>query len=196
MLAQLLLAGGFDTAIESDPVDSGQLVTLEDAKIQLRSDGEEQDHEIHGFIADAVAWVENYTGHILTPRDVTEQFNGFGCVALRAWPVQRSAAVGVAYIGADGVPIAITGARLDASKRPARVLPPRGPFYPFRDTQQLFTVTVRAGWETSDQIPRDFRRAILILISAYDADREGGDIFQKAEAAARRLCGSYRMRRL
>ena len=58
------------------------------------------------------------------------------------------------------------------------------------------TVTYRAGYENGDEVPRNIRRAMLLLIGAYDEDHEGGDIFTKAEAAARRLCGSLRARRL
>ncbi|HEX8555773.1 MAG TPA: phage head-tail connector protein [Sphingomonas sp.] len=171
-------------------------VTLEDAKAQLRVeiDDTERDGEITRFIEDAAGWVERYTGHILIARDVTEQFRGFGGVKLRAWPVKPTAVPAVAYLD-TGVPASIIGARLDVTRRPARVLPP-GHFYPFRDAQQLFTVTIRAGYEDGDVIPTNLRRAMLVLISGYDADREGGDAFQLAEATARKLCADYRARAL
>jgi hypothetical protein len=60
----------------------------------------------------------------------------------------------------------------------------------------LSTVTIRVGYESADEVPRDLRRAMLLLIAAYDADREGGDVFAKAEDAARRLCRRYRLHRL
>ena len=63
-------------------------------------------------------------------------------------------------------------------------------------TGTITTVTVRAGYESPDDVPRDLRRAMLVLIGAYDADREGGDILAKAEASARRLCDRHRLRRL
>jgi uncharacterized phiE125 gp8 family phage protein len=173
-------------------------VTIEDARRQIRlaDDDDSQDADLHQFIADAAAWVEDYTGHILVARDVTETFRGFGAVGLRAWPIAPDAVPGVAYVDATGAPVAIVGARIDATGRPVRVLPPAGPFYTFRDARQVFTVTIRAGYEDGDTVPGNFRRAMLILISAYDSDREGGEVFQKAEAAARRLCGSKRARQL
>ncbi len=175
------------------------LVTIDEAKAQLQLSGAletEQLAEINRFIVDAAGWVENYTGHILEGRDVTEEFTGFGVVQLRAWPIAANAAAGVAYIDGSGTPIAPTGARLDVSKRPARVLPPTGRFWPFLRADQQFSVTIRAGYADPADVPRDMRRAMLLLISAYDSDREGGDILAKAEASARRLCGSYRLRRL
>lgn len=173
-------------------------VTLQDARRQIRLDEDDESHDadLVQFIDDAAAWVEEYTGHILLARDVTESFRGFGAVRLRAWPINASAVPGVAYVDAAGAPVAIVGARLDLSSRPARVLPPAGPFYSFCDAQQAFTVTIRAGYEAGDAAPGNFRRAMLILISAYDSDREGGEVFQKAEASARRLCGRFRARNL
>jgi uncharacterized phiE125 gp8 family phage protein len=174
------------------------IVSLREAKAQLQreQDNTDDDAEITDFIADASAWVEGYTGHLLTARDVTEQFRGFGAVEIRAWPIAPAAVPGVAYQDVSGQPIAITDARLDLSSRPARVLPPSGPFYPFTDSKQLFTVTVRAGYESPNDVPREMRRAMLVMISAYDNDREGGDILAKAEASARRICGRLRLRRL
>jgi uncharacterized phiE125 gp8 family phage protein len=172
-------------------------VSLEDARrqVKLEEDDTSQDLELRGFISDAAAWVERYTGHILVAREVTEQFRDFKAVQLRAWPIKPAAAVGVAYAGEDGEPVALLGARLDVSSRPAKVSPPQA-FWPFRDTRQLFTVTVRAGYEAEDAVPGNFRRAMLVLIGAYDADREGGDVLAKAEVAARSLCRSFKLQRL
>jgi uncharacterized phiE125 gp8 family phage protein len=173
-------------------------VTIEDARRQVRLDADDAslDADLTGFIADAAAWVENYTGQILTARDVTENFVGFGAVALKAWPIRADAAPGVAYLNSAGTPVSVTGARLDVSKRPARVLPPNGPFYSFLDSKQAFTVTIRAGYDDGDVVPGNMRRAMLILISAMETDRAGGEIFQKAESAARKLCFSCRQHTL
>ena len=175
-------------------------VSLDDAKRHLRHAGEtlsaDRKTEIEGFIADAAEWVEGYTGHILVAREVTEQFRGFGSVQLRAWPIAPTAAIGVAYAGSDNTPLSVPGARLDVSRRPARVLPPNGPFHPFRDAQQLFTVTVRAGYEDGDLLPGNLRRAMLVLIAAYDVDREGGEVFQQAEATAKSLCRRLKLSRV
>lgn len=171
-------------------------VSIEDARRQLRlePDDDSRDDEINGFITDAAGWVEEYTGQLLTGQEVTEQFHGFQPVCLKAWPIAPDATPGVAYLGADGAPIAITGARLDVSRRPARVRPGTGMFWPFRDSAQPFTVTITAGYADPAKIPRNMKRAMLILISAYDSDREGGDLFLKAEETAKGLCrGNRRM---
>lgn len=55
-------------------------------------------------------------------------------------------------------------------------------------------VEVTAGYLDPNEVPRNFVRAMLVLIAAYDADREGGEIFESAEETARRLCRSRKRR--
>jgi uncharacterized phiE125 gp8 family phage protein len=168
-------------------------VSLEEAKSQLKVESNDRDDEVRGFIQDAAAWVETYTGHLLEAREVIEQFRGFGPVTLRAWPIAADAAIAGAYLDDAGAPAALIGARLDVSRRPARALPPVGSsFWPFRNADQLFTVTVQAGYSDPGDVPRNLCRAMLVLIAAYDQDREGGDTMEKAEAAARRLCQRFK----
>lgn len=172
-------------------------VTLDDAKRQLRMDLDDgdRDEEIESFILDAAAWVEKYTGHIFAARDVTEIFSGFRPVMLRACPVAHDATPAVAY-ASNGVAVGIPGARVDLIHGRARVSPGSGSFWPFIDSQQVFTVTIRAGYEEDDIVPGNLRRAMLMLIAAYDDDREGGDAFAKAEKTASRLCAPFRPRLL
>lgn len=173
-------------------------VDLMEAKkhLQLDSDAFGADYEVAGMIEDAAAWVETYTGHILEARDVTETLSGFERMELRAWPIMPSTVVGIAYTDSTGAPIGIAAARLDVSSRPARVLPPFGSRWPIVPKGTIVTATFRAGYEKVDDVPRDFRRAMLILIAGYDSDREGGDLAAKSEATAARLCGRHRLRRL
>lgn len=172
-------------------------VTLPEASSQLRLDDfDDRGADVAGYIRDAADWVEGYTGHILEQREVTEHVSGFRPVELRAWPIAADAVPGVAYLGAGGAPIAIPGARLDITRRPARVFPGTGLFWPFRDSKQAFTVTITAGYANPASVPGDMKRAMLVLISGYDADREGGDVLQKAITTAERLCHRFRLRRL
>lgn len=172
-------------------------ITLAEAKHQLRisADDDAQDDEINGFIAQAAAWVENYTGHILEAREVIEQFAGFGRMRLKAWPIASNAVVTLAYDG-PGVVTTITGARLDVSGRPAVVRPPASLAWPLVATGTLVTVAVRAGYEDPATVPGSLKRAMLLLIGAFDADREGGEVLAKAEETARGLCRFYRPRGL
>jgi uncharacterized phiE125 gp8 family phage protein len=169
-------------------------VSISDARAQLQLGSDtSRDDELERFIADAAGWVESYTGHILEARGVTEQFRGFDAVELHAWPIAAASPLTVTFTDANGGSATVIGAALDISRRPARVLRPLGSYWP---RAQLFTATVRAGYEAPDDVPRDLRRAMLVLIAGYDSDREGGEIFAKAEDTARRLCRRYRIHRL
>lgn len=172
-------------------------ISLVDARLQLRLEADDQsrDVDLGGYIEDAAAWVEDYTGHILVAREVTEQFCGSALIQLRAWPVTIDAVAKVTYTNRAGVSVAIAGLPINSSRRPAQ-FSPRGSILPFCDTRYVYTVTVTAGYTNPDDVPRNFKRAMLILISAYDADREGGELFQTAEATARKLCGGRRLRRV
>ena len=172
-------------------------VSLADARRQLKMEDNDasRDGELSTFIADAAAWIEQYTGHILVARDVIEQFTGFARLQLRAWPVKPGAAVVVAFTDAANANIVIAAPRLFVERRPARVLSALGTCWP-PVAHGIVTVTVRAGYEAGDSVPGNLRRAMLVLISAYDADREGGEVFAAAEKTARLLCSDFRARGL
>lgn len=173
-------------------------VTLDDAKRQLRLelDDVSQDDEIAGFILDAAAWVEDYTGHVLIARDVTAAFEGFANIVFREWPMAADAVPIVTYVDGDGQAVSVTDVRAMTGRRPVSIIPWAGSRWPAVSPAPSVTVTIRAGYEDADPVPGAFRRAMLLLIAAYDVDREGGDIFAKAESTARRLCRDYRVRRL
>lgn len=174
-------------------------VTLDDALRQLQLD-ESADagsiQEAAGFLEDAAAWVEEYTGHLLYAREITQELRGFENATLSGWPIKPNAVPVVTYSTQDGATVAVTGVRIDTSRRPARIVPWIGTRWPRIAKDTAVSVTFRAGYEGDELVPGNMRRAILLLISAYDADREGGDVFAKAEASARRLCRWFRIRRL
>lgn len=172
-------------------------VTLVDARRQLRMeiDDTSRDVELGQFIADAAGWVEKYTGHVLVARDVEEQFASFDRLQLRAWPVKPDSAIAVEFQDRAGAAIAIAGARVVVRRRPAFAMPAFGTGWPAVGAG-VVTVTVHAGYEPTDVVPGNFRRAMLVLITAYDVDREGGEVFATAERTARLLCTDFRARAL
>ena len=168
-------------------------VSLADARHQLRMETEDdsRDDELRCFIADAADWVETYTGHILVERDIVETLDGFSKARLKGWPVKPGTSVSVSYLGAAG-DVAVPGVRLLVHRRPVRLLPRLGARWPVVASGTAVTVSYRAGYAQDEVIPRSLARAMLLLIAAYDEDREGGDIFRKAEASAAVLCRPYR----
>lgn len=171
-------------------------VTLADAKRHLRLDENIDDPQIQDAIDDAAGWVERYTGHLLTEREVTEHFSGLRDATLKVWPIAADAPFAVTYLDAAGEAVTVAGGRLDAATRRARVRMPYGRYWPFPNADQAFSVTITAGYADPTDVPRNLRRAMLVMITAFYEDREGGDTFAKAERSARGLCGDYRWRSL
>lgn len=173
-------------------------VTVDDAKRQLKIEIDDvtQDDEIEGFINDAVAWIEKLTGHVLVAREVVATFDAFDGISFREWPIARTAVPTVSYEGSAGQAVPVAGARTVLSRRPVRIAAAIGGRWPLLPSGSAVTVTIRAGYEDADDVPPIFRRVILMLVAAYDIDREGGDIVRKSEDAAKALCDDYRIRLL
>ena len=168
-------------------------ITIEEAKRQARIDDDDRDADVVGYIRDAVSWAEGYTGHLLTERAVTETFDSFDRLRLRAWPIATDAIAAVTYSDASGVHT-VTGARIVARPRPARLLPALGARWPYlHPAAGAITVSVTAGYVTPDKIPGVIMRAMLILIAAYERDREGGDVLEQSIARAEQMCRGQRL---
>ena len=161
-------------------------VSLDDAKRQLRVLGDTRDAEIAEFITDAAGWVEEYTGHLLEPREITERFASFARLHLSGWPIVGGP-ITVKTLTGTGETI-IDGAYLYAVSRPGSVLPATGTRWPRLLDGETIEVSYTAGYVDPADVPRNFRRAMLVLITAYDFDREGGEKMQAAEMTAKRLC--------
>lgn len=173
-------------------------ITLSEAKQQLRIDGNADDATINRLIATAREWVEGVTGVLLAEREVTETLPAFGPRnALRSRPINGAEPIVVEYIDRTGGSQTITDARIVngeqilASGGPVLLHPAIGARWPCADGRYPVSVTFTAGINDADKIPAVLRQAVLLLITAYEADREGGDIVAKAEASARRLCRRY-----
>lgn len=173
-------------------------VSLPDAKQQLRIEFDDvsRDDEIQGYINDAVAWVEEYTGHVLVERDVTAEFSSFDDISFREWPIAASAVPIVTYAASGGPATSVTDVQARIVRRPVRVRRWNGAGWPSLPSGNTVSVTIRAGYPDGAVVPPVFRRAMLMLIGAYDDDREGGDTIEKAEATARTICRGLRPRSL
>ncbi len=71
-------------------------ITLQQAKDWLRVDFDDDDDLIESLIESAEQWVENYTCHVLSPRDIV--LNGTGCAqSVYEYPINTSTVVGNTY---------------------------------------------------------------------------------------------------
>ncbi len=170
-------------------------IGVEEARAQIRMDGDaSRDADLVRYIRDAREWVETYTGQTLIAGDAIETFDAPGkVVTLRAWPIAPTAVTTIVVTDPDGTERLVDGF-LDTKVRPAKVRSADG--WAMTRTDQQLTIVVRAGYETPAAVPGNLRRAMLLLIAAYDADREGGEVFAASEARARSLCRSFRRNRV
>lgn len=175
---------------------SGPIITAETARWHLSVDGTDQDDMIADQLASAQDFVERYTGQYLTLRPVTEIWDTFERLTLRAWPIAADAVVALTYRDNAGDEQAFETFRLDVSSRPGRLLAPFGGRWPIASTAcAVITATFLAGYASADEVPATMKRAVLVLLGGYFADREGGEIAQKAETAAVNMLSRAGMKR-
>jgi uncharacterized phiE125 gp8 family phage protein len=178
----------------ADPVDlEGEPVTLAMAKLNARVSGVSEDSLIADWIIAGRRWVENYTGHILVARDVSEQFTSFQRLQLRAWPIPANAVPVVTYTDAAGEIVTVPAAGANLLRRPAWAVPAVGGRWPPLGYRTTVTVTIAAGYSSPADVPADFKSAILLIVKGLYDERE---LTENVEAAARRFCRHYRIRRV
>jgi len=165
-------------------------VSLEQAKLHLRLESgyTDEDSTIEGAIADARAWVENYTGQILVRRSVVEYLDGFSA-RLLAWPLATIDEV--RYRDADDVEQVLDSDsyRVALGGRPARLATIGQRSWPaLAAGPGAVRVEMTAGY-AEGEVPRGMIRAMLLLISGYYEDRNTGGLADAVETAARAACG-------
>jgi uncharacterized phiE125 gp8 family phage protein len=162
-------------------------VTLDEAKLAARIDSDDEDTLIASWITVGRRWVESYTGHVLVQRDVTERFDCFGKMRLRAWPVAPDAAVTLTYSDATGAQQVFDGFRLDAVERPALLLPNLGTGWP---SSAGVTATFQAGYASPADVPAEMKAAIQIIVTGMLKHRVLTDEYERAAAS---LCQAYKV---
>lgn len=165
-------------------------VELDEAKAQLRIEHDDEDGQILGLISAGREWVENYTGLILAPREVTETFDALcSYQQLDAWPIDTDGTVTITYLDAAGTEQSLAGSRLMASRRPARISAAIGSSWPATyKAGEAISVTFTAGYPTPDDVPWALKQAILLHIQAmYDQ----GALGSAEEAALKSLCWPF-----
>lgn len=164
-------------------------VSLALAKQHLRISAADmfEDELIGGYIRAAREWVEQFTGHIMIRRPVTETFGGFGqLVTIAARPVHS--VVSVTYMDGNGVSQVYVDARLIGFAGRNIVLPALGATWPWATGA---AVTLDAGYDQGDE-PAQAIDAILLLIAGRYADRETGGLADDVARAAMNCCASLR----
>lgn len=169
----------------------GLAVTLADAKLHCRVDHADEDGVITDLIYDAADWVEkNVDGHrqLLTATfDVDAK--GWWCQTLcLPRPPLRSVAW-VKYYATDGTLTTLATSYYAVRtpwRQPGAIDRAPNQMFPPVQCDKPFPVTVRfsAGYGAAADIPRTLRRAILLLVGHWYANREAvGSVGKEVELA-------------
>lgn len=162
------------------------MIDLALTKQHLRVDHDEEDTLIGQYLAAAVAWVENYTGKLLTRREVTQEETGFGSyLALNYGPVPENLTID--FIGGDDVAGTIADARIVRDRAyPASA-------WPTAAFNTPVNATYTAGYT---ETPADLDSAVLLLVGDLYKTRETNDRDGAIQMAVEALCRPYRSLRI
>lgn len=156
-------------------------VDLALAKQQCRVLHDREDGLIAIHLAAAQTWVENYTGKLLTRREVAQTETRFGSfITLAFGPSPED--VEITY-SLDGEDETVTDARIVRDRLyPAAT-------WPSVTEPAMIVINYTAGYETT---PADLDAAVLLLVADAYMNREAGAATPATTAAVQALCSPYR----
>lgn len=175
--------------------DYAEPVSLELAKAQCRVTDDSEDGLICSYVRAAREWVENYTGHILVRRPVTQSFSEFwSYLELYHRPVAPDGVIGVNYTDVDGVEQEILPVDLlvTAGGYPFKVRPADA--WPDIKTYSPVSVNYVAGYDEGE-VPQALIQAMLLLIGEYHTRRSGvsAETMQIVPLSVISLCDQFRV---
>lgn len=169
-------------------------LTTAEAKAQLRVTDTSEDALIDSYVTAAREWCEDYTGHILVQREVTDAFSAWGdFLTLRYQPItvdDPTPVLTVTYNDLEGDEIEYAERVVRDQTYPWAIAPPYGAEFPTLGDNGTITVTYTAGYANPAAVPNKFKQAIRVLISAMHTNR--GAIPEDTAQTARFLLRSYR----
>lgn len=154
-------------------------VTLEEAKLHLRVDHDEEDALIERLILAATEDAEAFQGRSLTTRTLRLHMDRFptenGAIYLPYGPVQ--AVEEVAYIDAGGAKNVIASSHyaVDKVRSPSRIVPVAGHTWPNASLLAIgaVSVTYTAGYGNGPEyVPANVKQAILLMVGHLYENRE------------------------
>ena len=169
-------------------------LTTAELKAHLRVTSDHEDDLIASYGAEAREWVEEYTGHILDQREVTDTFSAWGdYLTLRYRPItvdDPTPTLTVTYNDAEGDETEYAARVIRDQKYPWRIVPPYGDEFPTLGDNGSISVVYTAGYATAADVPEVFKTAIKLLVSGLHENR--GAIPPETFAAVRSVLRSKR----
>ena len=168
-------------------------VSLTEIKAHLDVARDDQDDMLGAMIVAAREWVENYTGLILTRREVTEVVASFcNLRTVNAWPLPIAPETTIKYIDSAGVEQSVTGFAVRGWARPAAISPEPGTSWPAGGP---VAATFLAGYADPVDVPYSLKAAIMLMVGDLYNQREetAVGVSIQASGAIESLCHPYRL---
>lgn len=175
-------------------------VSLSEARLWLRLDGDAEDLLIDQLLTDATDYIEGPDGIGLAMAEQTWTYS------LDAFPSEIRIPLGpvlavssITYVDTDGAQQTLDPAeyQVDTSGRTARIRPAYGRSWPStRGDMNAVVVTFTAGF---DQVPGDLKRALFLLVGHWYVNREAvvtGPSAAEIPLAVEAILNKYRVGRI
>lgn len=174
-------------------------LTIEEAKLHLRVDAEDENTAIAALIQSAREYVENFTGRQLITATYQWSLDAFvGVLYLPKPPLQSVTTV--AYTDGDGNGQTVSSAnyQVDTASQPGRVVPSYSKTWPTtRNELNAVVVTYKAGYgDTALNVPEQYKTAMKLLIGHWFENREAiitGMAAKETPLAADAVLSPFRM---
>lgn len=156
------------------------------AKQHLEYEDDDRDTLIQQYIDASTAWIEQFTGKLLTVGEVVEMLPSFGTY-IRPSRAPFVSLTSIEYVDTDDTPQTLTGTRVQAG----RIYAPVSGWPSLADYSPV-TLTYQAGYETT---PADLISAQLLLVGHWFQSREAanvGNITTEVPFAVEALLRPYR----
>jgi uncharacterized phiE125 gp8 family phage protein len=154
-------------------------VTVEEAKRHLRIlDDDTQNEDIADVIKDARDWCENYIDLAILEQTITLKLDTFPAKDFITLPRSNLISItSVKYTDPDGIEQTVSTSvyAADTYGRPGHVFLKDGQEWPssLADQKNAVEVIYKAGYgNTRDSVPPAIKRAIKLLLSHWDSNRE------------------------
>lgn len=171
-----------------------KVISLAQAKKQLRIEHEYEDAEIADFIEMAIAEAQNYMGRLLRPQEIT--FGVKGWQKDNVFPLGPVTAVtGVGYLKSgeeQHTALVITGYKLYNFGKNKDLLLIKEAAYSFQlelETLDAVQITATVGYEDGE-VPKDIINAVLLLLT--DKYEYRGEKETKTNRSSRNLMRPYK----
>lgn len=149
-------------------------VSTADAKSHLRVDISDDDTLIDAMVEECREQAEDFLGRALVTQTLSLQLDGFPQVIQVPRPPLQSVS-SITYIDSDGATQTLDSSkyRVDTKSEPGRITPAFGEVWPStRFVTGAVTVQFVAGYGAAADVPKRFKRAILLAVGHLYENRE------------------------